>query len=289
MIYTLSYLFMVFFLASVAGYLAEVVYCSIVDKYFEWNRGFLFGPYVPIYGVGTLIIIGISQKYLHNVFLLFLLTVVACSVVEYLASWIMEKLFKVRWWDYSTQKFNINGRICLLNGIMFGFAGLFIVYAVHPLLAKIFSVIPQQLTIVAAILCALFFLVDLIVTIYTLISIRLTLEDIEEVKNDSQSMSTDDTERTRDKAIERIKKNRVLYKIMLTAFPYIDGVNPNSFKELRMLVNGVKKTLTIGSKVVSSTKTIVVTSTKTVASVTTKPFKRKSRNKIKPKKMSRSN
>ena len=275
MIYTLSYLFMVFFLASVAGYLAEVVYCSIVDKYFEWNRGFLFGPYVPIYGVGTLIIIGISQKYLHNVFLLFLLTVVACSVVEYLASWIMEKLFKVRWWDYSTQKFNINGRICLLNGIMFGFAGLAIVYIIHPILAKLFSVIPEPLTITAAIICALFFIIDLIVTIYTLISIRMTLDDIEEVENDESSLSTDDTERTRKKAIERIKNNAILYKIMLTAFPYIDGVNEDSFKQLRMLVNGVKKTISVGGKVVVSTKDIVVKSSKQVKNIAVK-----SKNKI---------
>ena len=258
--YTLSYLFMIFFLTSLMGYICEVIYCSIVDHYFEWNRGFLFGPYVPIYGVGTLLIIGLSKKYFNDPIALFWLTVITCSLVEYFASWIMEKLFKVRWWNYSTQKFNVNGRICLLNSFLFGFGGLLIIYVLYPFFQKILVLIPQNITIGIALVCATIFVIDFIVTVVTLISIKITIEDIE----NSNYKSTDETELVRAKAIERIKENVTFYNPILKAFPSIDGVKKDSFKQFRVLVEGVKKTIAAGGKVVDNTRGKVVEKTQSL-------------------------
>ena len=77
------------------------------------NRGFLIGPCCPIYGCGCLLFILILPKYLDDPIVLFILAATICSVLEYITSWIMEKLFNTRWWDYSKRRFNLDGRVCL--------------------------------------------------------------------------------------------------------------------------------------------------------------------------------
>ena len=108
-VYKVMYLFMFFFIASMIGYIAEVTCCSIKDKKLVWNRGFLIGPYIPIYGVGCIATLILLRKYFSNPITLFFLTIIVCSALEYFTSWIMEKLFKVRWWDYSEYRFNVDG------------------------------------------------------------------------------------------------------------------------------------------------------------------------------------
>lgn len=147
-VYKVMYLFMFFFIASMIGYIAEVTCCSIKDKKIVWNRGFLIGPYIPIYGVGCIATLILLRKYFSDPITLFFLTIIVCSALEYFTSWIMEKLFKVRWWDYSEYRFNVDGRICLLNSILFGFAGLIVVYFVYPFIRGLLDKVPHTVLIV---------------------------------------------------------------------------------------------------------------------------------------------
>jgi len=274
--YLISYVFMFFFVASLIGYVCEVVYCSVVDKYFEWNRGFLLGPYVPIYGVGTVVIIYLLRDYYHDPKALFALSFLICTILEYITSFVMERLFKVRWWDYSTIPFNINGRVCLLNSVLFGVAGVIVVYFLRPLVLNVFNFIPHAAMISIATFCEIIFFTDLFVTLGTLISIRVTLTKMKMIKkNVPENESKDGTEKTKDQIVERIRKNVTLYNLLLKAFPYIDGVNEQSFRELRLLVNATEKAIEMGEtvvngtkKVASTTKDVVVNSTKKVASTT---------------------
>ncbi len=115
---------------------------EVVAKYIETgkliNRGFLIGPICPIYGrAGVLFIFFIYNT--NNVFLVFLKSVLICSILEYAASFIMEKLFHARWWDYSNSKYNINGRICLNTMIPFGLLCLLIIYVFNPFFINIFE------------------------------------------------------------------------------------------------------------------------------------------------------
>ena len=105
------------------------------------NRGFLIGPVVPIYGTGGILITILLTKYQSDPIVLFCMAVIVCSILEYLTSYIMEKIFKTRWWDYSNKKFNINGRICLSNLILFGIMGLVMVYLINPLLKCVVSIL----------------------------------------------------------------------------------------------------------------------------------------------------
>ncbi|MGL4607906.1 MAG: putative ABC transporter permease [Eubacteriaceae bacterium] len=132
MLYQSSLLFTYFILYAIIGWICEVIFCSIPKKKFI-NRGFLTGPYCPIYGVGAIVIVIILGPYTRNPFEVFIVGLLSTSLLEYITSWGMEKLFHAKWWDYSAHKFNINGRVCLKNSFLFGIMSLVLMYFVHPL------------------------------------------------------------------------------------------------------------------------------------------------------------
>ena len=107
-----------FFIYSFLGWVMESILETVRKKRFV-NRGFLIGPYCPIYGAGVLLITILLAKYNDDIWITFLMSLLICGTLEYATSYIMEKIFKARWWDYSYRKFNINGRICLETLIPF--------------------------------------------------------------------------------------------------------------------------------------------------------------------------
>ena len=121
MIYKFSYYCLIFFIFSFFGYLCEVVSVSIIDKKINLNRGYFIGPYLPIFGFGSLFILLFLDKYKNDYLVLFVLGMVACCILEYVTSYVLEKIFKLRWWDYSNKRFHINGRVSLETGLLFGF------------------------------------------------------------------------------------------------------------------------------------------------------------------------
>lgn len=104
--------FLYFIIYSFLGWFMEVC-VSLWNKHKFINRGFLIGPYCPIYGWGCLAIILVVGKDTSDILGVFLKAILICSLLEYFTSYFMEKIYNVRWWDYSNKKFNINGRICL--------------------------------------------------------------------------------------------------------------------------------------------------------------------------------
>ena len=108
------YYFLLFIIYSFLGWCIESIYCMIEQRKVV-SRGFLIGPYCPIYGWGALIMIFTLQRYLNDPIVLFVMGALVASVIEYITSLVMEKIFHARWWDYSHMKFNVNGRICLTN------------------------------------------------------------------------------------------------------------------------------------------------------------------------------
>lgn len=128
-----------FFVYSFLGYLCEVVYCSICQRKLV-NRGYLYMPICPIYGCGAVIILFSMLPIAHMWYLVLILGILLTSSLEYLTSYIMELIFHMRWWDYSKRKFNINGRVCLRNSLMFGALVMLVIYGLHPVLLKLMDV-----------------------------------------------------------------------------------------------------------------------------------------------------
>ncbi len=148
---------------SVIGWVYESTICSIGQRKLI-NRGFLNGPYCPIYGTGAVLVLLVLGRIQNPVLLFFAGAVLTCSL-EYLTSWLMEKLFHARWWDYSKRKFNIGGRVCLIGAIVFGAFSVVLILVLHPWVKSL----TDRLTDTALTwICAILFIgivSDLIVTV----------------------------------------------------------------------------------------------------------------------------
>ena len=115
---------------SIIGWVYESTICSIGQRKLI-NRGFLNGPYCPIYGTGAVLVLLVLGRIQNPVLLFFAGAALTCSL-EYLTSWLMEKLFHARWWDYSKRKFNIGGRVCLIGAVVFGAFSVVLILVLHP-------------------------------------------------------------------------------------------------------------------------------------------------------------
>lgn len=165
-----------FMVYSIFGWIYESILCSLRERRLI-NRGFLNGPYCPIYGFGAIIDIFFLGK-LENPISIFLLgALLACSL-EYFTSWAMEKLFHARWWDYSSRRFNIKGRICLLGAVVFGMFAVVLLKVVHPVVYEYtYRIEKSRLNIISAALFLIFFF-D---TIYTIIKLSKFEEKLKEL------------------------------------------------------------------------------------------------------------
>ena len=166
--------FLWFFLYSLFGWTYETTLCSITERKFV-NRGFQNGPYCPIYGAGALLVIVLFGK-MTNPFQLFLCSAVVTCVLEYLTSYCMEKLFHAKWWDYSSHRFNLHGRICLEGGLIFGLLSVLIVLFVHPFVGKMTSLIPTPIRYILAGVIAVAMLCDLCATVRALADFQKKLD-----------------------------------------------------------------------------------------------------------------
>lgn len=200
--------FLYFIIYSFLGWAMEVIVTLKNSKKFV-NRGFLIGPYCPIYGWGILIILFFIGKDTSDVLSVFLKSILICSLLEYFTSYFMEKLFNVRWWDYSNKKFNINGRICLETMVPFGLLALVIIYFVHPLVSALVAKISIDILILLSTLLFTIYIVDNIVSIYILL----------DIKDKIKSERKDNTEKIK-KYIEKwFSNNTILYRRIKNAFP----------------------------------------------------------------------
>ena len=139
---TLECYILLFFTGAFLGWVMEVV-CKLIQFGRFINRGFLIGPYCPIYGFGAVLVTALLTPFSASPPAVFVLAMAVCGTLEYLTSYVMEKLFHARWWDYSHRRFNLNGRVCAGTLIPFGLLGLGMVYVARPLLFGLYLKLPQ--------------------------------------------------------------------------------------------------------------------------------------------------
>ncbi len=200
--------FLYFIIYSFIGWLMEVVLKS-KDEHKFVNRGFLIGPICPIYGFGVLLIILLVGNSKSDLLAVFLKSILVCSVLEYFTSYFMEKLFHARWWDYSKNKYNINGRICLETMLPFGILSTIVIYVVHPLVIKFVSLFSNTLLIILTILFGILFIVDNIVSFNVMFNI----------KKEFHKIKKDNTDYIKGKVSKWLEENTYLYKRIRYAFP----------------------------------------------------------------------
>lgn len=200
-----------FFSYSVLGWCMEVAL-----KYRQFhrfiNRGFLIGPYCPIYGAGAVFItvfVGGSIPDYASYPLTFALSFVICGMLEYFVSWFMEKCFHARWWDYSTKPMNLHGRIWIGNLILFGLGGIVIVKWFNPPYFRILGKLPWEGLYIASAVIVMGMLSDCILSTVILCRVRSEIDGVE----------LDNSEEISQKIHELLRSRPALVRRLGQAFP----------------------------------------------------------------------
>lgn len=190
-----------FFIYAFLGYVCEVIYCSIGQKKLV-NRGYLYLPICPIYGFGAILILSLMWPIREMWYLVFFLGIFLTTTLEYLTSYVMELFFHMRWWDYSKRKWNINGRVCLRNSLLFGGLVMLVVYGIQPIL---FSWI-NKMSVLSLRICngvlLFFFLIDFIFSTIKNINIAKVVSKLVLLKEEATGKLSNMKEEATDKLLE---------------------------------------------------------------------------------------
>lgn len=172
-------IYICFFIYSIIGWIWESFLCSSVELKKLVNRGFFLGPYCPIYGLGATLSYLLLRD-IGSATLIFILASIVSCTIEYIVGYILEKIFKDRWWNYDNYPFQLHGRVCLYGLVIFGLANVVIVKISTPFLMFSLSVIKDSILIGLAISISLVSFVDLIITISARKKLNKKLSNIHE-------------------------------------------------------------------------------------------------------------
>lgn len=196
----------IFFVYAFLGWCTEVSYAALRTGKFV-NRGFLNGPVCPIYGCGVVVVLAGLEPLKGNFVLLFLGSVVLTSALEWATGFVLEKLFRQRWWDYSDKPFNLGGYICLEFSIMWGFACLFVVDILHPSIEFFIRLIPHTLGWVLLGLFSAAMAVDLAATVRTIAKLNRQLDQIDQLARRLKTASNEFGENLADRVLEAAERS----------------------------------------------------------------------------------
>lgn len=204
--------FLIFFIYSFCGFVIEVSFKFLGERKLTLNRGFLIGPYLPIFGVGSMIILYPLQRYENDIFALFVSSFLLCGLLEYLTSHFMEKFFGFRWWDYSDKKYNINGRVCLKNLFLFGIVGIFLVEYANPIVMNFINSLNNDVLIYGTLALFIVFMSDVIlsVIIANQLKHKLVLDKIK-----------DSTKEIKAEVRKTLENSNIFVRRILSCFPDI--------------------------------------------------------------------
>lgn len=170
-----------FFLYSFFGWIFESGFVSIQKRHFV-NRGFLRLPMLPLYGTGAIVMLWVSLPVRNSVVLIFLSGVVGATALEFVTGYVMERLFKIKYWDYSNQKFNYKGYICLSSSIAWGFLTIFLTEVVHRPVAELVCGMSPWVEIPIICVVGVAFIVDTVISVKEALNLGRMLETMTKMK-----------------------------------------------------------------------------------------------------------
>lgn len=235
--YSIATYFLYFIIISICGWIMEVT-LQLIQKHKFADRGFLIGPYCPIYGCGGLLITFCLTGLEEHPVALFSMAILICGILEYGTSYIMEKLFHARWWDYSENKYNINGRVCLETIIPFGILGLILIYFVNPFIFDNLVKVPSNILNIIAIAIAVLFAIDNIISLKVISNVRSIT-----TKFDKENPK-DNTEEISQKVKEFLRGKSILNRRLVNAFPKLTTILKEQRERIKQKTNEVKEDIT---------------------------------------------
>lgn len=199
----------IFFIYAFFGWCMEVGYAA-VDRGIFVNRGFLNGPYCPIYGCGIVIVVAVLTPLKDNLAILFIGSFLLTTLLEFITGFLLEKVFHNKWWDYSDKPFNIKGYVCLKFSIYWGLACTFVMDVVHPVIYKFITIIPRILGIVLISVFMAVFVADLVITVLTILKFNKRLKAMDDIAEKIHSISDDIGERVYENVTSIMEKSEEL-------------------------------------------------------------------------------
>lgn len=167
------------------GWIFESTFVSVKSRKFV-NRGFMRGPFLPIYGSGAIMMLVVSMPFQDNIFLTYVAGCIGATALELVTGILMESLFKVRYWDYSNQKFNYKGHICLSSTIAWGFLTILMTEFVHREVEQVIFLIPAGVITAVTLALTIYITVDFTLSFKAAMDLRDVLIGLERAKQEME-------------------------------------------------------------------------------------------------------
>ena len=198
-----------FIIYSFFGWVIESVFKTILERKLI-NSGFLYGPFCPIYGFGALIMLIFLKDFKDNITLLFITAFFVLSIWEYIVGVLLEKAFKTKYWDYSQNKFNIKGRVCLMNSCFWGGLGVIFTLFIHPPIGNVINTVPKELLLYVNIIIFSIIIVDYIFSVIKVYNINVSIK----LLNDITKNIKEELDKIKDYAENKVKENEKLQHVI---------------------------------------------------------------------------
>jgi len=220
-------LFLYFIAYSFIGWVMETTFASIRNMRFI-NRGFLIGPFTPIYGFGAVLIIqcsnwisGMFEDHFTSLLITVIFSTLLVTVLELITGLLLESVFDTKWWDYSSNAFNFKGYICLKYSLLWGILAFLLIQAVHPVILQVIKLIPVSSKVRIAVLSGLYFLLDTTKSIIDTLDLRKAIIYYSDL------------------SVSKYKEKIIKYKRIFLAFPRLLMLNAGIInRDVRSILNG---------------------------------------------------
>ena len=196
----------IFIIYAFIGWCTEVSYAAL-DRGIFVNRGFLNGPYCPIYGCGVVIVVAVLTPLKDNLLILFIGSFLLTSILEYITGYLLEKVFHNQWWDYSDKPFNIHGYVCLKFSIYWGLACTFIMDVLHPIIYKGITLMPHIVGMILICIIMPVFFVDCGITVATILKFNKRLKVMDEMAERIHKLSDEIGENIYENVTDIVEKS----------------------------------------------------------------------------------
>lgn len=196
----------IFIIYAFIGWCTEVSYAAL-DRGIFVNRGFLNGPYCPIYGCGVVIVVAVLTPLKDNLLILFIGSFLLASILEYITGYLLEKVFHNQWWDYSDKPFNIHGYVCLKFSIYWGLACTFIMDVLHPIIYKGITLMPHIVGMILICIIMTVFFVDCGITVATILKFNKRLKIMDEMAERIHKLSDEIGENIYENVTDIVEKS----------------------------------------------------------------------------------
>lgn len=221
-----------FFLFAFIGWCGECLYARFIHGHWV-NRGFLNGPLCPIYGVGAMTVSLMLSPFNLDSFGLFVVGGLLCTILEYITGTIMEKIWHLRWWDYSKAKFNLQGRICLSASLAWGVLSVVLIRLIDPFIFFYMEKVPKNTLTAIAVILSVIMIVDLVITVVSSAKLSYNIKTASDLTDQLRSKYVDplhdkkaDMEKKYAERMETLMAaTSNVQKRLLRAFPTMDSVN----------------------------------------------------------------